>query len=81
MSNRCIITNKKTSFGKSVTMRGIAKKKKGIGLKMTSSSRRSFKVNSIRKRVWSESKKRYFTVRVSAKGLKMMDSLDVADLV
>ncbi|MCK5788033.1 MAG: 50S ribosomal protein L28 [Chlamydiia bacterium] len=81
MTCKCIVTNKIKSFGNSKSIRGISKKKKGIGLKTTSITKRTFDINSFKKRIWSVSMKRFYTVRVSAKGLKMLDKLDVADFV
>lgn len=81
MSIKCVVTGKKNSFGKSLSIRGISKKKKGIGLKTTSITKRKFKVNSLKKRIWSESKKKFFKIRISAKGMKTIDTLDIANFV
>ena len=45
MPRVCEICGKKTSFGRSITRRGRAKAKGGIGKKTTGISRRSFKPN------------------------------------
>lgn len=81
MSIKCLITKKTTSFGKKYSIRGIAKKKKGIGLKTTSIKRRKFKINAFKKKVWSVQDQRFYTVKVSAKGLKQLTKIDVATLV
>ncbi|MES2274281.1 MAG: 50S ribosomal protein L28, partial [Chlamydiota bacterium] len=45
MSRSCDLTGRKTSFGRKYTLRGIAKKKKGIGLKITGCTNRRFRPN------------------------------------
>ena len=40
MPRTCIVTGRKPSFGRTYTLRGIAKKKKGIGLKITGCTNR-----------------------------------------
>ena len=45
MSMRCEICGKQPSFGNSISKRGLAKKKGGVGQKITGISRRLFKPN------------------------------------
>ena len=45
MSMRCEICGKEPSFGNSIVRRGMAKKKGGVGQKITGISRRMFKPN------------------------------------
>lgn len=45
MSMRCELCGKEPSFGNSITRRGLAKKKGGVGQKITGISRRMFKPN------------------------------------
>lgn len=45
MSRRCTICQKKTRMGNSVTRRGMAKAKGGVGRKITGTSRRAFVPN------------------------------------
>ena len=52
MSKECQVTGKKPTKGKSYAIRGIAKKKKGIGLKITGIKRRRFQPNLMKKRFW-----------------------------
>jgi large subunit ribosomal protein L28 len=52
MSKKCQVTGSKPSYGYKYAIRGIAKKKKGIGLKVTGRTKRRFEPNLIKKRVW-----------------------------
>ncbi len=45
MSMRCDICGKEPSFGNSISRRGMAKKKGGVGQKITGISRRLFRPN------------------------------------
>jgi len=51
MSMKCEICGKAPSFGKSIVRRGLAKKKGGVGQKVTGISSRMFKPNIQRVRV------------------------------
>ena len=69
MGKECAITGKKTISGRSIVRKGLAKKKGGIGLHVTSSTKRTFKPNLQRVRVRDENG----TVKrvwVSAKALR-----------
>lgn len=69
MGRECAITGKKTISGRSIVRKGLAKKKGGIGLHVTSATKRTFKPNLQRVRVKDENGtiKRIW---VSAKALK-----------
>ena len=45
MSRVCQFCGKKTQFGRSISRRGLAKAKGGVGLKTTGITRRTFKPN------------------------------------
>jgi len=51
MSKKCFFCGKKTSVGNSLQRRGLAKKKGGVGKKITGISKRKFKPNLQRVRV------------------------------
>lgn len=51
MPNVCAISGKRTSIGKQYTRRGLAKKKGGVGKKITGKTRRLFKPNIQKVRV------------------------------
>lgn len=77
MSRRCQVTEKVPKAGKKYSFRGIAKKKKGIGLKITGISPRRFLPNLKKKRIYVPSEKRFITLRVSTKGLRDIDKLGI----
>ena len=70
MPRVCQVSGKGTRTGNSICRRGLAKAKGGIGRKVTGKTKRQFKVNLIRKRIWVPELKRYVRVRISAKALK-----------
>jgi large subunit ribosomal protein L28 len=69
MGKECAVTGKKTISGRSIVRKGLAKKKGGIGLHVTSATKRTFKPNLQRVRIKDENGtiKR---VWVSAKAIK-----------
>lgn len=71
----CEVTGKKTSRGYKYSIRGIAKKKKGIGLKITGKTKRRFLPNLQTKRFWNEDEKSFVTLTVSANGMRIIDKL------
>jgi len=54
MARECAITGKKTISGRSIVRKGLAKKKGGIGLHVTSATKRTFKPNLQRVRIRDE---------------------------
>ena len=81
MSRRCQVTGKKTVAGNSYATRGIAKKKKGIGLKITGIKRRRFLPNLAKKRFYLPEEKRFITLRLSANAMRTIDKLGLAAVV
>lgn len=81
MPRTCAITGKQPSFGRSYTLRGIAKKKKGIGLKITGITNRRFHPNLHTKRVWCTEENRYVTLRLSAAALRTIDKQGLATVL
>lgn len=75
MSKICQLTGKRASRGYKYSIRGIAKKKKGIGLKVTGKTKRRFQPNLLKKRIWLASEKRFITVRLCAHALRTVDKL------
>ena len=55
------------------TRRGIAKKKKGIGLNVTGKSKRRFQPNLVDKRLWLAEENRFVKLRLSAAALRTID--------
>lgn len=81
MSKVCQVTGKKPRRGYKYAIRGIAKKKKGIGLKVTGKTKRRFLPNLIKKRLWLSEENRFITLRLSAAGLRTVDKLGLATVV
>lgn len=73
MSKKCQVTGKKPSKGKSYTTRGIAKKKKGIGLNITGKTKRRFIPNLVTKRFWYDEENRFVTLRLASSAMRTID--------
>jgi large subunit ribosomal protein L28 len=54
MARECAVTGKKTISGRRIVRKGLSKKKGGIGLHVTSATKRTFKPNLQRIRVRDE---------------------------
>jgi len=81
MSKQCQVTGKKPRAGNSYTHRGIAKKKKGIGLKITGIKRRRFQPNLMKKRFWFAEENRFITLKLSAHAMRIIDKTGLATVV
>jgi large subunit ribosomal protein L28 len=81
MSKVCEVTGKKPSRGYKYAIRGIAKKKKGIGLKVTGKTKRRFKPNLVRKRLWFGDENRFIRLRLSTNALRTIDKLGISAVV
>ena len=81
MSKRCVLTNRCPHKGRRYSIRGIAKKKKGIGLNITGVSKRRFLPNLIKKRLWLEEENRFIKLRLSAAALRTIDKIGLATMV
>lgn len=81
MPRKCAITGRKPSSGRSYTLRGIAKKKKGIGLKITGCTNRRFNPNLHTKRLWVPEEKRYVTLRLSTAALRTIDKKGIGAVI
>ena len=81
MSRICQVTGRKPTTGYKYAIRGIAKKKKGIGLKVTGKTRRRFLPNLVTKRIWFADEKRFISLRLSTAALRTMDKLGVSHVV
>lgn len=73
MTKKCVITGRKPSSGRSYALRGIAKKKKGIGLKITGITNRRFEPNLQKKRLWDPEKGVFVTLRLSTAAMRTID--------
>ena len=81
MPKQCQITGRRTHSGNSYATRGIAKKKKGIGLKITGITKRRFQPNLMKKRFWFPDEKRFITLRLSTQGMRIIDKLGISTVV
>ena len=81
MSKVCQVTKRKPSRGFKYVTRGIAKKKKGIGLKVTGKTKRRFLPNLTKKRVWIPEEKRFVKLRISMAGLRTIEKRGVQKVV
>lgn len=81
MSKVCQVTGKKPTRGYKYAIRGIAKKKKGIGLKVTGKTKRRFQPNLLKKKVWFGDENRFVTLRLTASALRTIDKVGVAAVV
>ena len=81
MGRQCQVTGKRPTSGRSYALRGIAKKKKGIGLNITGKTKRRFLPNMIKKRFWLAEEKRFITLRLSADGMRTIDKRGLSAVV
>ena len=81
MSRVCCVTGKKPRSGFRYAIRGIAKKQKGIGLKVTGKTRRRHSPNLIKKRVWYAEENRFITLKLSMNALRTIDKLGISHVI
>ena len=81
MSTRCQVTGKVPVSGNSYALRGIAKKKKGIGLKVTGITKRRFQPNLKKKRLWFAPENRFITLRISTNAMRTIDKVGLPAIV
>lgn len=81
MSKICDVTGKKAAGGYKYAIRGIAKKKKGIGLKTTGKTKRRFQPNLVQKRLWFSDEKRFITLKLSTAALRTIDKVGLSKVV
>ena len=81
MSKVCQVTGKKPSRGFKYVTRGIAKKNKGIGLKVTGKNKRVFKPNLKKKRIWLPEEQRFISLRLSTNAMRTIEKQGVGKTV
>ncbi len=81
MSKRCQVTGKIPVRGNSYAIRGIVKKKKGIGLKVTGIKKRRFQPNLKKKRLWFAEENRFITLRLSTNALRTIDKVGLPTII
>lgn len=73
MSRVCQVTGKGTRSGGTIARRGLSKAQGGVGLNTTGRSKRKFKINTQKKRIWVPELKEFVTVRLSTRALKAIN--------
>lgn len=81
MSKRCQVTGKRPVRGKSYAIRGIPKKKKGIGLKVTGIKKRYFKPNLIKKRLWLTEENHSISLTMAVSALRTIHKNGLPSIV
>lgn len=81
MSRQCQLTGKKPRKGRTYTTRGIAKKKKGIGLNITGKSKRRFLPNLVKKRFWFAEERRFVLLRLSTNAMRIITKKGLATVI
>lgn len=81
MPRTCQVTGRIPVRGKRYAIRGIAKKKKGVGLKVTGIKRRRFNPNLTKKRFWFPDENRFITLSVSMSGMRTIDKHGISAIV
>ncbi len=81
MPRQCQLTKKKPGQGNKYCIRGIAKKKKGIGLNITGKSKRRFLPNLVKKRFWLPEENRFVTLRLSTNAMRTVNKVGITKAV
>lgn len=81
MTRKCQVTGKKPTTGFKYAIRGIAKKQKGIGLKITGKTKRRHVPNLMKKRLWLAEENRFVTLRLSAAAIRTIDKVGFETVV
>ncbi|MBX9924221.1 MAG: 50S ribosomal protein L28 [Rhabdochlamydiaceae bacterium] len=81
MSKKCQVTGKVPVSGRRYALRGIAKKKKGIGLKVTGITKRRFLPNLVKKRFWFAEENRFISLRLSTSAMRTIDKVGLSTVI
>lgn len=81
MSRICQVTGRKAVTGRTYTIRGIAKKKKGIGLKVTGKNKRQFRPNLQTKRLWLAEENRFISLLLTPAAMRLIDKKGLGTVV
>jgi large subunit ribosomal protein L28 len=73
MARVCQVTGKRPGQGRKYTIRGIAKKHKGIGLNITGKNKRRFLPNLVKKRFWYDEENRFIELKLSMKAMRTIN--------
>ena len=81
MTRQCQVTGKKTAKGNKYAIRGISKKKKGIGLNITGKTRRDHRPNLFKKKLWFAEENRFVSLKLCAKALRTIEKRGLAAVI
>ncbi|MGM0440338.1 MAG: 50S ribosomal protein L28 [Chlamydiota bacterium] len=81
MARKCQVTGKKPHTGRSYTYRGIAKKKKGIGLNITGKVKRRFLPNVVSKKFWLPEENRWVSLKLSTAAIRTINKRGISEVV
>ena len=81
MSKVCQVTGRRAGKGYKYVTRGISKKKKGIGLKITGKTKRRFQPNLLKKRLFLTEENRFITLRLSMAALRTIEKRGLFQVV
>ncbi len=81
MSKKCQVTGKVPVSGNRYSIRGIAKKKKGIGLKITGKTKRRFLPNLVKKRYWFAEENRFITLKLATSAMRTIDKVGLSTVI
>lgn len=81
MAKECQVTGRKPVSGRKYSIRGIAKKNKGIGLNITGKTKRRFQPNLMKKRYWFEEENRFISLKLSAAAMRTIDKNGLSKVI
>jgi large subunit ribosomal protein L28 len=81
MARVCQVTGKRPGQGRKYTIRGIAKKHKGIGLNITGTNKRRFLPNIVKKRFWFEEENRFVQLKLCMKAMRTINKKGLAAVI
>jgi large subunit ribosomal protein L28 len=81
MTKICQITGRRRTRGYTYVTRGIAKKKKGIGIKVTGKTKRSFLPNLQVKKIWVHEENKFVTLRLSCAALRTIEKNGITSVI
>ncbi len=81
MARQCQVTKKKPTKGRTYCIRGIAKKKKGIGLNITGKTKRRFLPNLVTKRFWFVEENRFVTLKLATSAIRTIDKKGLKTII
>lgn len=81
MARVCQVTGKRPGQGRKYTIRGIAKKDKGIGLNITGKTKRRFLPNLVKKRFWFAEENRFVLLKLCTSAMRNIDKKGLAAVI